>query len=182
MCIDKNTEGAIDLYKKLVLSGDALSGYQLYDIYSKGMGVQKDETEAQKWSSMAQKILETRTQQSHSTSSKSTENQDSANQEQTLESLLHESGALIERGAREKNAAIAVGLAGGGVGGIILGIGLIKQTDNNGQGAIIAGGAIMGASAVAALVVNMIGNRHIKKGGELMRRVQFKGNGVSVSF
>ena len=49
MLIAGDTAGAVDFYKQLALSGDALSGYLLYELYSEGKGVPKDEHEAAKW-------------------------------------------------------------------------------------------------------------------------------------
>ena len=72
--------------------------------------------------------------------------------------------------------------AGGAAGGTLLGVGLATRDADSGLGIAIAGSAIMYACGVAAVVLNIVGNVHIKQGGELMRRVQIKGNGISVSF
>ena len=89
---------------------------------------------------------------------------------------------MIERGAKEKLASIIVIGAGGAAGGTLLGVGLATRDADSGLGIAIAGSAIMYACGVAAVVLNILGNVHIKQGGELMRRVQIKGNGISVSF
>lgn len=49
LLIDRRVDEAVDLYKRLALSGDALSGYQLHELYSQGERVQKDPVEAEKW-------------------------------------------------------------------------------------------------------------------------------------
>lgn len=175
MYIDKDMSGAIDLYKKLVMSGDALSGYQLSEIYSQGQGVPKDEIEAKKWLSMAQEILAEKEHKSHT---KPAEDRPCSNEPRSLEALFHESGTLIAKGAKEKNIALAVGLAGAATGGALAGIGATQQA----HGAVIAGGIVAGGCGVAALVLAIVGNHHIKEGGELMRRVQITGDGITVKF
>ena len=183
--IDNRMDEAVELYKKLALSGDALSGYQLHEIYSQGKGVPKDPQEAEKWRSTADETLALKFQQSRRSISKTDESQHESDEPQSLEGLFHASGSLIEKGAREKNAAITVGLAGAGAGIVLIGIGSGRQAEsmgNDGTGAVIAGYSIMGACAIAALVVNMVGNKHIKQGGELMRRVKISGEGVTVKF
>ena len=57
MFMEGDTVKAVDLYKQLALSGDALSGYQLYDLYSQGKGVTKNLQEAEKWRSLAETTL-----------------------------------------------------------------------------------------------------------------------------
>lgn len=178
MLIDQNTSEAVELYKRLTLSGDALSGYQLYELYSQGQGVPKDEAEAKKWQTMAQEILAKKTQQSRLGNTSSTKERSKPNDPQSLEYPFDESGRLIAKGAMEHNSAIVVGLLGGTVGGVLTGVGISQQS----TGAKIAGGIIAGGCGVAALVLTIVGNKHIKQGGELMRRVQIKGNGISVSF
>ena len=184
LLIDKKTEEAVDLYKRLVLSGDELSGYQLNYLYSQGQGVPKDEVEAQKWQSMAQEIAREKDRQSR-TNGKPGKAMPDFNEPQSLEALFHTSGSLIERGAKEKNISYIVAGAGAAVGGSLIGIGISRQTESmslDGRGAVIAGYAFAGACGVAALVLNIVGNHHIKQGGELMRRVRITGDGVSVSF
>jgi hypothetical protein len=98
---------------------------------------------------------------------------------------------------------LAVGIAVGGIGLAVVGeetavpegairstgVGAAEAMDlsaeknaNSSAGLTIAGSAVMYACGVAAIVLNIVGNVHIKQGGELMRRVQIKGNGISVSF
>lgn len=175
-----DTAGAVELYKQLALSGDALSGYQLYELYSQGKGVPKDAHEAAKWQELAQRNVALQAQRSRAKVKREAEIERYGENGPTLEDLFHESGALIERGAEEKLASFIVIGAGGAAGGALLG--LATRDANSGLGITIAGGAIMCACGVAAVVLNIVGNVHIKKGGELMRRVQIKGNGISVSF
>ncbi len=40
---------SLELYEKLALSGDALSAYELYEIYSQGFSVEKDLSIANRW-------------------------------------------------------------------------------------------------------------------------------------
>ena len=178
MLIDKNTSEAVELYKRLTLSGDALSGYQLYELYSRGEVVPKDEAEANRWQAMAQEILTVKTQQSRLGNTSSTGSRSNPNDPRSLEYPFDESGRLIAKGAREHNSAIVIGLLGGAVGGALTGVGVSQQS----KGATIAGGIIAGGCGVAALVLTIVGNNHIKQGGELMRRVRITGSGVSVSF
>ena len=183
--IEKKMSEAVDLYKNLALSGDALSGYQLYELYSQGKGVPKDPQEAAKWRSIAEETLTLKVQASRQNANKTDKSQPESDKPQSLEELFHASGSLIEKGAREKNAALTVGLAGAGAGAVLIGIGLGRQSESmgaDGDAAVIAGYVTASACAVVALIVNMVGNRHIKQGGELMRRVKISGNGISVSF
>ena len=182
MLIAGDTSGAVDFYKQLALSGDALSGYQLYELYSEGKGVPKDEHEAAKWQELAQHNLAAKAKRAQAKAAKEEEVRKYGEKGPTLEDLFHESGALIERGAKEKLASIIVIGAGGAAGGTLLGVGLATRDADSGLGIAIAGSAIMYACGVAAVVLNILGNVHIKQGGELMRRVQIKGNGISVSF
>lgn len=174
LLIDHRVDEAVELYKKLALSGDALSGYQLYELYSQGKGVPKDPQEAEKWRSTADETLALKVQQSQA---KAAEKQ-SEERPLTLQEVLNESGRLIERGGREKNTAIALGVAGGAVGGVLLTVGMTQQS----IAADVAGGIIMGGCGIAAFVLEIVGNNHIRQGGELMRRVKISGNGISVSF
>ena len=178
MLIAGDTAGAVDFYKQLALSGDALSGYQLYELYSEGKGVPKDEHEAAKWQELAQHNLAAKAKRAQAKAAKEEEVRKYGEKGPTLEDLFHESGALIERGAKEKLASFIVI----GAGGTLLGVGLATRDADSGLGIAIAGSAIMYACGVAAVVLNIVGNVHIKQGGELMRRVQIKGNGISVSF
>lgn len=182
MLIDGDTARAVDLYKQLALSGDALSGYQLYELYSEGKGVPKDGYEAVKWQELAQQNLAAKAKRAQAKAAKEEEVRKYGENGPTLEDLFHESGALIERGAKEKLASFIVIGAGGMAGGSLLGVGLATRDANNGLGLTVAGGVIMYACGVAAVILNIVGNVHVKKGGELMRRVQIKGNGISVSF
>ena len=178
MLIAGDTAGAVDFYKQLAMSGDALSGYQLYELYSEGKGVPKDEHEAAKWQELAQHNLAAKAKRAQAKAAKEEEVRKYGEKGPTLEDLFHESGALIERGAKEKLASFIVI----GAGGTLLGVGLATRDADSGLGIAIAGSAIMYACGVAAVVLNIVGNVHIKQGGELMRRVQIKGNGISVSF
>lgn len=182
MLIDGDTARAVDLYKQLALSGDALSGYQLYELYSEGKGVPKDEYEAVKWQEQAQHNLATKAKRVQVKAAKEEEIRKYGENGPTLEDLFHESGTLIEKGAKEKLASIIVIGAGSVAGGSLLGVGLATRNADSGLGLTIAGSAVMYACGVAAFVLNIVGNVHVKKGGELMRRVQIKGNGISVSF
>ena len=185
LLIDHRVDEAVELYKKLALSGDALSGYQLYELYSKGKGVPKDPQEAEKWRSTADETLALKVQESRQTANKTDESQPESDKPQSLEELFHASGSLIAKGAREKNAALTVGLAGAGTGAVLIGIGMGRQSESmgaDGKAAVIAGYVTASACAMVALIVNMVGNRHIKQGGELMRRVKITGDGISVSF
>ena len=174
LLIDNKVDEAVALYKKLALSGDALSGYQLYELYSQGKGVQKDPQEAEKWSTLAQQIIA----QQQSSKKQHANNQTYENQPLTLEDLLNKSGSLIEKGASEKNKALAIGLVGGVGGSVLITVGITKQSTF----ATIAGGIVTGGCGLAALILDIVGNKHIKQGGELMRRVQITGNGISVHF
>ena len=182
MLIAGDTAGAVDFYKQLALSGDALSGYQLYELYSEGKGVPKDEYEAVKWQEQAQHNLATKAKRVQVKAAKEEEIRKYGENGPTLEDLFHESGTLIEKGAKEKLASIIVIGAGCVAGGSLLGVGLATRNADSGLGLTIAGSAVMSACGVAAIVLNIVGNVHVKKGGELMRRVQIKGNGISVSF
>lgn len=175
LLIDNKVDEAVALYKNLALSGDALSGYQLYELYSQGKGVQKDPQEAERWGTLAQQIIAH--QQSRS-KSQHDNNQPYENQSLTLENLLNESGSLIEKGAAEKNIAIATGIIGGVGGSVLLTVGMTQQSTV----ATVVGGIITGGCGLAALVLDIVGNKHIKQGGELMRRVQITGGGISVRF
>lgn len=180
MLIAGDTAGAVDFYKQLALSGDALSGYLLYELYSEGKGVPKDEHEAVKWQELAQQNLAAKAKRAQAKAAKEEEIRKYGENGPTLEDLFHE--RLIERGAKEKLASIIVIGAGGAAGGALLGAGLATRNANSSVGLTIAGSAVMYACGVAAIVLNIVGNVHIKQGGELMRRVQIKGNGISVSF
>ena len=92
--------------------------------------------------------------------------------------MLNESGRLIEQGGREKNIAIAVGVAGGAVGGALVTGGMTQQSTP----ATVIGGIIAGGCGLAAFILEIVSNRHIKQGGEMMRRVKISGDGISVSF
>ncbi len=169
-----DTAKAVDLYKQLVQSGDALSGYYLYEIYTKGEGAWKDPDEAERWRSLAQKLLSDKMANPRPRQGERNLN----DSPQLLEDLLNESGTLIEQGAREKNIAIALCLIGGAAGGTLTSIGLYNQSTT----VTVFGGVVIGGFGIAALVMDILGNKHIKQGGELMRRVKIKGNGISVSF
>jgi len=174
LLIDHRVDEAVELYKKLALSGDALSGYQLYELYSQGKGVPKDPQEAEKWRSIAEETLALKVKQSQA---KAAEKQ-SDESPHTLQEVLNESGRLIERGGREKNTAIIVGLAGGAVGGALITVGMFEGA----PAASVAGGMITGGCVIAAFILEIVSNKHIKQGGELMRRVKITGEGISVSF
>ena len=45
--MNAKTIQSIELYKRLAKSGDEIFGYELYEIYSQGMGVEADKNEAQ---------------------------------------------------------------------------------------------------------------------------------------
>lgn len=90
--------------------------------------------------------------------------------------MLNESGRLIELGAKEKNISYALGIGGGAVGGALIGIGVSQES----KALTIAGGVITGSFGIAALVLDIVGNNHIKRGGEMMRRVRINGTGISV--
>ena len=173
--IDNKVDEAVAVYKKLALSGDALSGYQLYELYSQGKGVQKDPQEAERWSTLAQQII---AQQQSRDKNQHTSNQPSENQLLTLDDLLNESGSLIEKGALEKNTAIVTGIVGGVGGGVLLTVGTTQQSTF----LTVVGGIVAGGCGLAALVLDIVGNKHIKQGGELMRRVRIEGTGISVKF
>ncbi len=173
MFMEGDTVNAVDLYKQLAMSGDALSGYYLYEIYSKGEGTWKDPEEAERWRSLAQKLMSEKT-----ANPRPRQGEGRLDDSHQSLSLLRESGALIEQGAREKNIAIALYIIGGGAGGSLTAIGLYKQS----TATTVFGGIFIGGFGIAALVMDILGNVHIKQGGELMRRVQIKGNGISVSF
>ena len=164
--IENRMEEAIGLYKNLALSGDALSGYQLHVIYSQGQGVPKDPQEAKKWRSLAESIIAQQAQSKY------------AERLLTFQGVLNESGRLIELGGREKNTAILVGAAGGAVGGALVAVGMTQKA----QAATVIGGIVAGGCGLAALILDIVGNKHIKQGGELMRRVKITGGGISVSF
>lgn len=178
LLIDNRVGEAIELYKNLALSGDALSGYQLCEFYSQGKGVQKDPVEAEKWRAMAENIITEAYQKAHPKNCPNDKIQQSSEKELTLDNVLNESGRLIELGAKEKNISYALGIGGGAVGGTLLIIGTAK----NEQALTIVGGVIAGGFGIAALVLDIIGNKNIKRGGELMRRVQISGTGISVKF
>lgn len=173
-----DTAGAVDFYKQLALSGDALSGYQLYELYSQGKGVPKDEHEAAKWQELAQHNVALQTQRSRAKVKREEEIRKYGADGPTLEELFHESGKLIEDGARKKNIAISVGLIGGVAGGVLLSVGMAEQSTFS----TVVGGVLAGGCGIAAFVLDIVGNKQIRRGGELMRRVQIKGNGISVSF
>jgi hypothetical protein len=175
LLIDNKMDEAVALYKKLALSGDALSGYQLYELYSQGKGVQKDPQEAERWSTLAQQTI---AQQQSRDKNQHTSNQPSENQLLTLDDLLNESGSLIEKGALEKNTAIVTGIIGGVGGGVLLTVGTTQQSTF----LTVIGGIVAGGCGLAALVLDIVGNKHIKQGGELMRRVRIEGTGISVKF
>lgn len=177
LLIENKVEEAVELYKKLAMNGDALSGHQLYELYSQGKGVQKNLRQAERWRSLAQALTE-KQQQSNYQFTQNTNNQTYSNQELSFEDLLHQSGGLIELGGKEKNIATAIGVLGGGVGGTLMGLGIRKSN----QTLTIIGGAVSGGLGIAAIVLNVLGNKHIQQGGELMRKVRINGNGISVSF
>ena len=172
--IENRMDEAVELYKKLALSGDALSGYQLHEIYSQGKGVPKDPQEAEKWRSTADETLALKVQESQA---KAAEKQ-SEESPHTLQEVLNESGRLIEKGSKEKNAAIAVGVGGVAVGSALILVGMNQQS----IAADVAGGVIVSGCGIAAFILEIVGNNHIRQGGELMRRVKISGNGVTVSF
>ena len=174
--IENRMDEAVELYKNLALSGDALSGYQLHDLYSQGKGVPKDPQEAEKWRSLAESTLIA--QQTKAKAKAKAAEQPFEEKPLSLQGVLNESGRLIELGGREKNTAILVGVAGGAVGGALIAVGITQGA----QPATIAGEIIAGGCGIAAFILNFIGNKHIKQGGELMRRVKLTGDGISVSF
>ena len=176
LLIDNRVDEAVALYKNLALSGDALSGYQLHELYSQGERVQKDPVEAEKWRSLAQNIISEAYQKSRPKCQPSDGSRLSSDRELTLDEVLNESGRLIELGAKEKNISYALGIGGGAVGGALIGIGASQGS----QALTIVGGVIAGGFGIAALVVDIIGNKHIKRGGEIMRRVRIDGAGISV--
>ena len=132
MLIAGDTAGAVDFYKQLALSGDALSGYLLYELYSEGKGVPKDEHEAAKWQELAQHNLAAKAKRAQAKAAKEEEVRKYGEKGPTLEDLFHESGALIERGAKEKLASIIVIGAGGAAGGTLLGVGLATRDADSG--------------------------------------------------
>ena len=172
MFMEGDTVKAVDLYKQLALSGDALSGYQLYDLYSQGKGVTKNPQEAEKWRSLAETTLIA--QRAHAKAVERLFEEKPL----TFQEVLNESGRLIEQGGREKNIAIAVGVAGGAVGGALVTVGMTQQSTP----ATVIGGIIAGGCGLAAFILEIVSNRHIKQGGEMMRRVKISGDGISVSF
>jgi len=176
LLIDNRVDEAVELYKNLALSGDALSGYQLHELYSQGKGVQKDPVEAERWRALAETTIAKAYHETRPKHNQSTDDQPSPDRELTLDEVLNESGRLIELGAKEKNISYALGLGGGALGGALIGIGVSQQS----QTLTIVGGVITGGFGLAALVVDIIGNKHIKRGGEIMRRVRIDGAGISV--
>lgn len=178
LLIDRRVDEAVELYKNLALSGDALSGYQLHELYSQGKGVQKDPVEAERWRALAETTIAKAYHETRPKHSQCNDNQPSPDRELTLDEVLNESGRLIELGAKEKNISYALGFGGGALGGALIGIGVSQQS----QALTIVGGVITGGFGLAALVVDIIGNKHIKQGGDLMRRVRINGTGISVKF
>ena len=178
LLFENKVDEAVELYKNLALSGDALSGYQLQELYSQGKGVQKDPVEAEKWRALAETTISEAYQKAHPKSCPNNKIQLSSEKELTLDEVLNESGRLIELGGREKNISYALAFGGGAVGGALIGIGLHK----NKQPLTIAGGVITGGFGLAALILDIIGNTHIKQGGALMSKVRIDGTGISVKF
>jgi len=95
-----------------------------------------------------------------------------------LDQVLNTAGQLIEQGSRFKNNAIAVTLVGSVVGETLVLIGTYQQLDE----LVIAGGVITLGCGVAALVLDIVGNKKIKEGGRILSNVKFTGTGLSVSF
>ena len=169
-----DTVGAAELYKLLALGGDALSGYCLYEIYSKGEGVWNNPEEAEKWRSMAQEMMVGERQNSGRQQEIKTQHETP----HSVEELLNQSGYLIEQGAMKKNSAIMLSIIGGVAGGTFTGLGMSL----NAMGLIVVGGIIAGGCGVAALVLDIAGNRQIKHGGALLGRARITGTGITVSF
>ncbi len=112
-------------------------------------------------------------------SSQTTSSIDTTNQmTYQLQNMLNKSGSLIEAGARLKNNSITIAVVGGIVGGTLTGIGAYKNMPE----VYIPGAVVTGASGLAAFIINMIGNKRIKEGGRILRKVQLSGNGVTVNF
>lgn len=176
LLIENKVDEAVELYKNLALSGDALSGYQLQELYSQGNGVQKDPVEAEKWRALAEMTISEAYQKAHPKNRPNNKIEMSSEKELTLDEVLNESGRLIELGAKEKNISYALGIGGGAVGGALIGIGVRQDS----KALTIVGGVITGGFGIAALVVDIIGNKHIKQGGKMMRRVRIEGTGISV--
>ena len=165
----KQTSQSIELYERLAQSGDALSAYELYGIYSQGLSVEKDISIANKWLSLAQSIerekpsIQTKSEESDSLS---------------FQQSLNYSGVLIEKGAQMKNAGIGLGIAGVLTGGIMSIVGGANMNTK----LIIAGGAVAGGMGVIALIIDAMGNSYIKDGGKALKNIRFSGNGINFSF
>lgn len=160
---------SIELYKQLVWSGDATAGYELYEIYSQGMGVDADKNEARKWLDQANAIDEQRT---------STKNNPENVGDYTLQDLLNECGGQIEHGARLKNVSVALGVVGGISGGVMI----ITGASNQNNKLCVIGGAVLGGLGLAALIIDVVGNSYIRDGGRTLKNIQFDGNGIKVKF
>lgn len=165
----KQYDESIKLYKMLAKSGDATAGYELYEIYSQGIGVKKDIYEANNWLDAAKEI------ENNNTSLRTDTN---AGECFSIENILNECGTQIEHGAQLKNIAIPLGIAGGAVGGIIFAVG----TSNGSDKLRIAGVATIGGFGIIALVIDALGNSYIKDAGRSLKKIKFSGNSINVNF
>ena len=94
-----------------------------------------------------------------------------------LEKFVSYGGDLIETGAMINNYGIAADI----VGGVIAGVGCgISAVSGNHTG-IYVSASIGGAFCLAGLILHIVGNNKIGKGGALLRHVNFSGSGVSFS-
>lgn len=167
--IKEQLSSSVELYKRLALSGDATSAYELFEIYSQGMGVDTDVSEAKKWLNLANSIDERNA---------ANKNDSDNSYNTTLEEALNLSGELFERGAVRKNAAIVTGVTGGLTGGIMLIVGVSKGHNN----LSIAGGCITAGLGIVAIILDAIGNSYIKDGSKILKNIQFEESGIKVKF
>jgi hypothetical protein len=163
---------AILSYQNLAQSGNVESAYELYEIYHNGFGVEMNENEANRWLKLA-KDLDTEFYEEVLPKAK--------NQQLYINddmSPLNRAGALIEKGGRQNVTSICLGLIGGTIGGGLIGLGFA----NGNSGLTISGEVVCAVAGVTSLVLFIVGNTNIKKGGAMMRKIQFTGNGVNVKF
>ena len=100
---------------------------------------------------------------------------------QILSTSLYKAGDLIEYGAQLKNTGLAIGVVGGVIGAGIISLGYTEKKDNN-KGDLIAGASIAGVAVLTSLILTIVGNNNINKGGKILKNIEFNANGINVKF
>ncbi len=94
-----------------------------------------------------------------------------------LQNDLYVAGNLIEKGGKLKNASIALTVVGGAVGGAGITYSVVKGNKD----LALVSSAITVGFGLTALILNIVGNNKIKKGGRVLKNFQLTPNGVSIT-